>query len=585
MIGLILIGVLFLTLLEFNKNSLWGWVLALIALVGFFFLRRGVLADKSWLLRAGGWLGLIAVLTAILFCTQGPYLRRSAVEGKDPAVTEIVTVKQGQLTGLTTADGAVEVYAGIPYAKPPVGDLRWREPQDPEPWEGVFAADRFAPMGMQPSNGAIYGSLADIIGYHDYQITTKDNFRDMMSEDSLYLNVWKPAGEVKDAPVLVYIHGGSLMTGQPWYADYSGEGLARDGVVVVNMGYRLGVFGFYADPELAAESPNGTTGNYGLLDQIKALEWVRDNIAAFGGDPDNVTVAGESAGSACVTALCTSPLAKGLFRRAIGESSTTTAPRPAHSYRSLEEAYATGAATKEIFGAKSVADLRAVPAEELVSATNQNHHITVDGYVLTESPYESYRKGVHNEEAIFHGYNLTESALFTLFDNASMKNYEKKVRAYFGDQADEVLALYPASTDAEAKAAWIDIYSAVFFNYGHYCWTRQALAGGEPVYEYFFTKSNGRLGGNHGGEEVYFYGNIPAGSKLYDASDRALGEIMHAYFRNFIASGDPNGSGLPAWNAVTDPTRIFELGENVGETDERWLGIYAILDEMQGWQD
>ena len=229
--------------------------------------------------------------------------------------------------------------------------------------------------------------------------------------------------------------------------------------------------------------------------------------------------------------------------------------------------------------------LRNTTAEELVAATNQNHHITVDGYVLTESPYESYRKGVHNEEAIFHGYNLTESALFTLFDNASMKNYEKKVRAYFGDRADEVLALYPASTDAEAKAAWIDIYSAVFFNYGHYCWTRQALAGGEPVYEYFFTKSNGRLGGNHGGEEVYFYGNIPAGSKLYDASDRALGEIMHAYFRNFIASGDPNGSGLPAWNAVTDPTRIFELGENVGETDERWLGIYAILDEMQGWQD
>ena len=585
MIGLILIGVLFLTLLEFNKNSLWGWVLALIALVGFFFLRRGVLADKSWLLRAGGWLGLIAVLTAILFCTQGPYLRRSAVEGKDPAVTEIVTVEQGQLTGLTTADGAVEVYAGIPYAKPPVGDLRWREPQDPEPWEGVFAADRFAPMGMQPSNGAIYGSLADIIGYHDYQITTKDNFRDMMSEDSLYLNVWKPAGEVKDAPVLVYIHGGSLMTGQPWYADYSGEGLARDGVVVVNMGYRLGVFGFYADPELAAESPNGTTGNYGLLDQIKALEWVRDNIAAFGGDPDNVTVAGESAGSACVTALCTSPLAKGLFRRAIGESSTTTAPRPAHSYRSLEEAYATGAATKEKFGAKSVADLRAVPAEELVSATNQNHHITVDGYVLTESPYESYRKGVHNEEAIFHGYNLTESALFTLFDNASMKNYEKKVRAYFGDRADEVLALYPASTDAEAKAAWIDIYSAVFFNYGHYCWTRQALAGGEPVYEYFFTKSNGRLGGNHGGEEVYFYGNIPADSGLYDDSDRALGETMHAYFRNFIATGDPNGGELPRWEAVTDPGTIFELGDHVGPTEERYVALYAILDQMQGWFD
>jgi len=585
MIGLILIGAVFLALLELNKNSVLGWVLVLAAMAGFLFLRRVALADKAWYVKGLGWLGLIAVLTAVLVFTQGPQLRRSAVEGKDPAVTEIVTVAQGQLTGLTTADGAVEVYTGIPYAKPPVGELRWREPQDPEPWEGVLAADHFAPMSMQPSNGAIYGSLADIIGYHDYKITTKDNFRDVMSEDSLYLNIWKPAGTVKDAPVLVYIHGGSLMTGQPWYADYSGEGLARGGVVVVNMGYRLGVFGFFADPELAAESPTGATGNYGLLDQIKALEWVRDNIAAFGGDPDNVTVAGESAGSACVTALCTSPLAKGLFRRAVGESSTTTAPQPAHSYRSLEEAYQTGAATREQFGAQSIADLRAVPAEKLVSATNQHHHITVDGYVLTESPYESYRKGVHNEEAILHGYNLTESALFTLFDNANLKNYEKKVRSYFGEYADQVLALYPASTDAEAKAQWIDIYSAVFFNHGHYCWTRQALANGEPAYEYFFTKSNRRLGGNHGGEEVYFYGNIPAGSRLYDESDRALGQIMHAYFRNFIASGDPNGGGLPMWNAVTDPAKIFELGENVGETDERWIALYAILDEMQGWTD
>jgi len=584
MIGLILIGAVFLALLELNKNSLWGWVLALILLVGFFFLRKNVLLDKTWLVRAGGWIGLIAVLAAVLLFTQGPHLRRPAAEGKNPAVTEIVTVEQGQLTGLVSADGTYEVYAGVPYAKPPVGDLRWREPRDPEPWEGVLAADHFAPMGMQPSNGAIYGSLADIIGYHDYKITAKDNFRDVMSEDSLYLNIWKPAGEVKNAPVLVYIHGGSLMTGQPWYADYSGAGLARDGVIVVNMGYRLGVFGFYADPELAAESPNGTTGNYGLLDQIKALEWVRDNIASFGGDPDNVTLAGESAGSACVTALCTSPLAKGLFRRVIGESSTVTAPRPAHSYRTLEEAYAAGKSAKEQFGAATVAELRTVPAEKLVAATNQNHHITVDGYVLTEPPYESYRKGIHNEEAILHGYNATESALFILFDNASLKNYEQKIRAYFGEYAEEVLALYPAATDAEAKANWIDIYSAAIFSHGHYCWTRQALANDIPVYEYFFTKDNKRLGGNHGGEEVYFYGNIPADSKLYNDSDRALGEIMHGYFRSFIASGDPNGGGLPRWDAVSDPGIIFELGDHVGPTEERFIQLYAILDRMQGWE-
>ena len=585
MIGIILLGIIFLTLLEFNKNSLWGWALAIIVLVGFFFLRKFVLLDKSWLLRAAGWIGLVAVLAAVVGFTQGPYRLRPAVEGKSPAVTEIVTVEQGQLTGLVSEDGAVEVYAGIPYARPPVGELRWREPQDPEPWEGVLAADHFAPMSMQPSNGAIYNSLAAIIGYHDYKITTEDNFRDMMSEDSLYLNIWKPAGEVKNAPVLVYIHGGSLMTGQPWYDDYSGMGLARDGVIVVNMGYRLGVFGFYADPELAAESPNGTTGNYGLLDQIKALEWVRHNIAAFGGDPDNVTIAGESAGSACVTALCTSPLAKGLFRRAIGESSTTTAPKPAHSYRTLEEAYATGAKTKEQFGAATVADLRAVPADKLVAATNQNHHITVDGYVLTQSPYESYRKGIHNEEAVFHGYNATESALFIIFDHANLKNYEQKVRGYFGEYADEVLALYPAATNAEAKANWIDIYSCIFFNHGHYCWTRQALANDIPVYEYYFTKDNKRLGANHGGEEVYFYGNIPMDSALYGASDYALEGTMHAYFRNFIATGDPNGGELPRWEAVTDPGRIFELGKTVGETDERYVQLYAILDRMQGWED
>ncbi|MBQ9393649.1 MAG: carboxylesterase family protein [Oscillospiraceae bacterium] len=580
MAGLIVIGVVFFALMELQKNSLWGWALGLAALMGFFFLRREVLADRPWLLRAAGWAALLAVLAVIFTCTKGPFLLRKAVEGKAPAVTEIVTVAQGQLTGVTTADGAVEVYAGIPYAKPPVGELRWKEPQDPEAWDGVLAADHFAPMSMQPSNGALYNSLADIVGYHDYRITVKDNFRDVMSEDSLYLNIWKPAGAVSGAPVLVYVHGGSLMTGQPWYADYSGEGLARDGVIVVNMGYRLGVFGFFADPELAAESPNGTTGNYGLLDQIKALEWVRDNIAAFGGDADNVTLAGESAGSACVSALCTSPRAAGLFRRVIGESSTTTAPRPAHSYRTLEEAYQASAKTRQQLGGVTLAQLRDMSAEELVKFTDDHHHITVDGYVLTESPWESYRKGIHNEEAVLHGFNASESALFTIFDNATLKNYESKVRGYFGDYADAVLALYPAATDAEAKENWRSLFSAVYFSYGHYCWTRQAIACGEPVYEYYFTKSNGRLGANHGGEEVYFYGNIPAGDRHYDESDRALGALMHEHFRSFIATGEPGGDWAPA----ADASSVYRLGEAVGTTQDPYRPLYDILDEMQGWE-
>ncbi|MBQ3387405.1 MAG: carboxylesterase family protein, partial [Eggerthellaceae bacterium] len=205
MVGIILIGIIFAVLLELNKNMLLGWILAIAVLVGFFFLRKYVLADRAWLLRAGGWVALAAVLAAVLVLTPGPYKLRPAVEGKVGGVTPVYTVAQGDLTGVYTADGAVEVFAGIPFAKPPVGELRWREPQDPEPWEGVLAADTFAPMGMQPSNGAIYDSIAKIVGYHDYTITLDDNFRDVMSEDSLYVNIWKPADAKPGTPVLVYI--------------------------------------------------------------------------------------------------------------------------------------------------------------------------------------------------------------------------------------------------------------------------------------------------------------------------------------------------------------------------------------------
>ena len=582
-IGLVLYALLWLAALELNKNMLLGWVLAIGLFAGYAFLLRRVWPGARWYARLGAFLALTLLLLVVFRVTEGPVRRRPAVEGKNPAVTEIVTVEQGQLTGVCTPDGAVEVYAGIPYAAPPVGDLRWREPQDPAPWEGVLRADTFAPMSMQVVNSNLYSSLAQIIGYHDYRISLHDNFRDAVSEDSLYLNIWKPAGAQEQLPVIVYVHGGSLQTGQPWYADYSGEGLARKGVIVVNFGYRLGVFGFYADEELMAESPNGTTGNYGLLDQIKALEWVQANIAAFGGDPANVTLAGESAGSACVSALCTSPLAKGLFVRVIGESSTVTAPRPAHSYRLLEQALETGRATRERFGASSLAEMRAVPAEKLAAAMDSNHHMTIDGYALTKSPYEAYLAGENHEQAQLQGCNSEEGTPFILFGMAKLKNYEEKVRALFGDYADEVLSLYPAATDQEAKENWIDLYSAWFFTYGHYCWTRQASAQGLPVYEYYFTKQNGRLGPWHSGEEVYCWGNIPAASKLYDTSDRELSEIFCSYFANFARTGDPNGEGLPVWEPTADGTRVLELGEGVYMREERYLPLYDILDRMQGF--
>ena len=426
----VLFSLLFLVLLELNKNTVLGWILAILLLGAYAVFYARTLSKKSGFVRVAGFLGLMLLLMGLLFyLTVGPVKRRPAVEGPNGGVTDIITVADGQLTGVLTADKAVEVYAGIPYAAPPVGDLRWREPQDPEPWDGVLKADTFAPMSMQPRNSAIYNSLSQIVGFHDYEVSLDDHFREANSEDSLYLNIWKPAGPQQDLPVLVFIHGGALQTGQPWYADYRGEGLARKGVLAVNMGYRLGVFGFLATDELAAESPNGTTGNYGLLDQIKALEWVQANIAAFGGDPDNVTIAGESAGSACVSALCTSPLARGLFRRAIGESSTVSAPLPAHSFRLLDEAKKTGDETLRRFHAANIDELRRVDAESLAAAADVNHHITVDGYVLTETPYESYCRGVHNEEACLQGFNALEASPFILFEQANRKNSSRRSAA------------------------------------------------------------------------------------------------------------------------------------------------------------
>lgn len=580
-----LIFIFMLAVLELNKNTLFGFVLAAAAAAGFYAAHRLIVKKKNkWYLKGAAWLIWLMLFSGVLFLTWPPVQNVPAVSVKNPEKTEIITLEQGQLQGVYNEDKSVEVYAGIPYAKPPVGDLRWKEPQDPGKWDGVLNADRFAPMSMQPRNLPIYYSLAQIIGYHDYQFSLDDNYMPPVSEDSLYLNVWKPSGDAKNLPVMVYIHGGSLQTGQPWYGDYSGEGLAKEDVIVVNMGYRLGVFGYYASDELIRESPHGTTGNYGMLDQIKALEWVRDNISAFGGDPGNVTLSGESAGAASVSALCTSPLAKGLFNRVIIESSTMAPVNPPHSFRSIGEALETGGETKAKYGCDSVDDLRTVSADELVNEAYTHHHITVDGYVLRETPFESYRKGVHNEKAILHGYNDEESAPFIMFDKTDMSNYEQKIRDYFGEFTDDILAIYPASTDEEAEKNWAEIYGAVFFDYPHYCLNRLAVKNDIPVYEYFFAKQNGRLSDWHSGELVYCYGNIPQGSTLYDSRDRELSGQMLGYWRNFIAAGDPNGSDLPKWEQNSSSDRVMYFGDTTEMTGEKEHELFAILDKKDGFQ-
>ena len=581
---------LFLAALELNKNRLWSFAVFLLLTVLYVIWRETALKGAAFLPRAGAFLLWLGAFAAVVIMSWPPERRVPAVTAKDPVPTGIVTLEKGQVRGVYNEDCSVAVYAGIPYAAPPVWTLRWKEPQDPAPWEGVLQADHFAPMSMQPRHLPIYDSLTRLIGYHDYKIRFGDEWRPPVSEDSLYVNVWQPAGaKAGDAlPVLVFIHGGSLQTGQPWYRDYNGESLAKEGVIVVNMGYRLGVFGYLALEELAAESPYGTTGNYGLLDQIKALEWVRDNIAAFGGDPGRVTLAGESAGAASVSAICASPLAKGLFQRAVLESSTVVSPEPPHSFRLMDEALEAGEKLKTKYGAANAAALRALPEDKLVGSAETEHHMTVDGYALTELPYETYRAGRMNETAILQGFNQDESAPFIMFAHANKRNFESRVRKLFREYADEVLALYPVQTGAEARKAWADIFSVVYFDYPHYCLSRLAGERGIPAWTYYFTRANGSLSSWHSGEMIYLYGNVPEDSRLYDARDRALSREMFSCLLNFVKTGDPNGTdpagaALPLWE--TDPAglRVLQWGDETAMREIPYRELFAILDKLQGF--
>src|SRR6185437_8453253 len=305
-----------------------------------------------------------------------------------------VRVEQGMLQG--TSEGGLTVYRGIPFAGPPVGDLRWRPPAGAAKWEGVRAADKFAPECEQ-SGGPATG----------------------MSEDCLYLNVWTPAKSASDkVPVLVWIYGGGFNAGATSIPTYSGEVLAKKGVVLVSIAYRVGVLGFFSHPELSAESPQHVSSNYGLLDMIAGLQWVKKNIAAFGGDPDKVTIFGESAGGIAVSQLCASPLAKGLFEGAISESGgsfgpTRPAGQPGENIRSLADAERSGVEFAKTAGASSLAELRALPPEKLLGATRGLAWPIVDGWVIPTDQYTLYAAKKFNDVPVLIGYNSDEGASFS----------------------------------------------------------------------------------------------------------------------------------------------------------------------------
>ena len=512
-------------------------------------------------------------------------------------LTKVISTKNGDLCGIKNADSSVELFAGIPFAAPPVGDLRWKEPQDFS-WDGILEADHFAPVAMQKQNSKFFNFLFNA---YTHSKGSRTDYAPM-SEDCLYLNIWRPAeyfdgnkdktaildenADGKNSaskksllPVLVYIHGGSLMSGSSWYENYDGENLCKDGIIVVTVAYRTGVFGYFALEDLAKESPFGSTGNYGLLDQIKALNWVHENIEAFGGDVNNITIAGESAGSSSVNALCASPLTKGLFRRAIGESSSLVVQVPSHTFRSMDAATKMGHDIMAEFKAKNLADLRKIPAKKLIKTRYANNSMTVDGYALTEYPWETYAKGQNHEEALMNGFNAREGFGFTFFTNINMGNYKKVLAAspYITD-VDALCAINPPKNSKEAKSLYSDIFSVICFTYPHDSWTKVVSAQGRPVYEYYFSKENGGIGTNHSGEMIYAYRNVPR-NKNYDEKDFELEKIMSSYWVNFVKNGNPNGDGLPLWQSYSQSNGLLlELGETVKMRQDPFETYYKYID-------
>jgi para-nitrobenzyl esterase len=445
-----------------------------------------------------------------------------------------VQLDSGLISGV---DG---VFRGIPYAAPPVGNLRWREPQPVAHWDGVRKADQFGAICMQPApRGA----------------TSAPN----MSEDCLFLNVWTAASSASDRrPVMVWIHPGGYQTGSGSTPGYDGEALAKKGVVLVTINYRLGVFGFFSHPELTKESEHHASGNYALMDQAAALGWVQKNIAAFGGDPQRVTVFGDSAGSSSIANLMGSPRAKGLFQRAVGESGAWMglSLTPA---RTLAEAEQAGVKIAEGLQAPTLDQLRAKPAEDLLKAGRAGGPV-VDGWFLPEDVGAVFAGHKQNDVPLLVGSNQDEGTFF--LQPTTAEKFMERSRMRYGDQADAFLKLYPAGTDEEANASQLAAFRDELA-FVMRVWARaQTKTGQSKAFLYYFTHqppppvgatSRGGFGSGatHGSEAQYIFGNLLA-PRAWTDLDHQVSEMLSSYWVNFATNGDPNGKGLAKWPAFDD---------------------------------
>ncbi|HOW64626.1 MAG TPA: carboxylesterase/lipase family protein [Candidatus Paceibacterota bacterium] len=513
---------------------------------------------------------------------------------------ERVTIANGILEG--TSNTGIRVFKGIPFAAPPVGDLRWRPPQPPGNWSGVRKADKFGPRAMQRP---IFGDM---------------NFRsDGMSEDCLYLNVWTPATSGREKlPVLVYFYGGGFVAGDGSEPRYDGESMARKGIVAVTVNYRLGVFGFFAHPELTQESPQRASGNYGLLDQHAALEWVRQNIAAFGGNPKRVTIAGESAGSISVSAQMASPLSKGLIAGAIGESGSILGALSAVPLAEGEQSGIRFAATLGRDDAPSLAALRALSADKLLEATAQPgipwFRPTVDGYFFPKDPADIYAAGEQARVPLLAGSNSEEMGYAAILgrEKPTVENYRQALQRLYPGKANEVFTLYPAANETEVMDAARDLAGDRFISHSTWKWIDLSTkTGRRPTYYYLYARPRppmrpemgnavpGLAGGVkrdpesvasqqpqprgavHSAEIEYALGNLDS-NKVYawTPDDYAVSRVMQEYFANFIKTGNPNGPALPRWSKFSRGQRLI-LDVHTRAERQNVRARYEFLDQFK----
>jgi len=494
-----------------------------------------------------------------------------------------IQIESGKLQGALTADQKVVAYKGIPYASPPVEEFRWRPPQPLGRWKGVMQARDFGPHCIQ------FGAYPDMV-FHDSG----------PSEDCLTLNVWtpadaKPTKKSGGLPVMVWIYGGGFQTGGTSENRQDGQFLAHRGVVVVSMNYRLGIFGFLSLPELDSESAHHASGNYGLMDQAAAIAWVRRNISAFGGDPTNITIFGQSAGSSSVSALMASPLSKDLFSKAIGESGAAFGgKRPGPS--SLAEAERNNAIWAEhAFGSARLFYLRQLGEDEITKAAMDRTHNPpppfrpiVDGYFLPDTVSHIYTDGKQAHIPTLGGWTADESHTDT---DTAASAFTEMANREFGPAAGEFLSLYPAANDEQAlRSAW-DYSGDSFIAFATWKWLdSQTKTGQAPVYRYFFDFASPgdrnhsvEKGAFHSDDIEYVFGALDSRPSMkVRPEDRALSELMQQYWVNFARTGDPNGSGLPKWPTYNSSTnwQVMHLDATPHAAPDQHRNRYLFLDRV-----